>query len=80
MVAVADADEGAGLRLLLGAAVSLHLLLLFLPAAAHQVNTGRRAEEPETQAQILRMILDSNLLEISERCLFVSLIDIHLCS
>lgn len=46
LLTVADSNEGAGLGLLLRAALSLHLFLLLLPATAHQVDTWRRAEEP----------------------------------
>lgn len=46
LVTVPDADEGAWLRLLLRASISLHLVPLFLPAAAHKIHTWRRAKEP----------------------------------
>lgn len=55
LLTVPDANKCAGLCLLLRAALSLHLLLLLLPAAAHQVHTRRRAEEPEhNMVQTLR--------------------------
>lgn len=61
LLAVSDANKGAGLCLLLRAALSLHLLLLLLPTAAHQVHTRRRAEEPQHDTQHHVMNLNKQL-------------------
>ena len=46
LVGVADADEGAQLRVVLRGAGAVQLLPLALPALAVEVDARRRAEEP----------------------------------